>query len=141
VTATEVRVLDASVAVKCLIEETGSEAARRAFGAHAAWIAPDLIHLEVASVAATNVRRGHITPSVGEAMVATLPSLLVETVTAAELSAEAYRLAAEHGFSAYDAAYLALARDRRCTVLTADGRLVSRAQAVGLGALVEALTS
>jgi predicted nucleic acid-binding protein len=126
--------------VKCLIAERDSDAARRAFGAHPRWIAPDLIHLEVASVAATNVRRGVMAPVAGRAMIAALPSLLSEAVNCEELSARAFQLAAEHGFSAYDAAYLALARDRGCAVLTADRKLVTRAGAAGLGDLVEPLT-
>jgi len=136
---TGARVLDASVAVKCLIDETGSEAARRALAAHSHWIAPDLIYLEVASVAVTAVRRGLIEARAGEAIVAALPSLLVETVASEALAPGAYRLAATHGFSAYDAAYLALAHEHDCSVLTADRRLCARAEAAGLRHLAELL--
>jgi predicted nucleic acid-binding protein len=135
-----VRVLDASVAVKCLMVEPDSETARRAVEAEPRWIAPDLIHLEIASVAATNVRRGLMPALVGQAMVAALPSLLSETVACEDLSAGAFQLAADHGFSAYDAPYLALARERGCAVLTADKRLVARAETAGLTNLVEVLT-
>ena len=136
---TGAKVLDASVAVKCLIDETGSEAARRAVAAHTQWIAPDLIYLEVASVAVTAVRRGLIEASVGHEMVAALPSLLIETVAGDALAPSAFRLAAAHSFSAYDAAYLALACEHDCSVLTADRRLCTRAQAAGLHHLVQLL--
>jgi len=136
---TGIRVLDASVVVKCLIDETGSEAARRTVAAHPHWIAPDLIHLEVASVAVTAVRRGLIERSAGEAVMSALRSLVVETVASEALARSAFRLAATHGFSAYDAAYLALARERDCSVLTADRRLCTRAEAAGLRDLVELL--
>ena len=69
----DVGVLDASIAVKCLIEEADSELARAAVAGRADWAAPDLIFLEVASVALKSMRRGWIDRSQAEAMVARLP--------------------------------------------------------------------
>jgi len=134
-----VGVLDASIAVKCLIEEADSELARAAVAAHADWTAPDLIFLEVASVAVKSLRRGLIDRSQAEAMVARLPRLLTETARSDSLAAGALELAADHGFSAYDAAYLALAAARNAQVLTADLKLAERARLAGLEHLVETL--
>ena len=132
-------VLDASIAVKCLLDEDDSAAARRAVQGRADWIAPDLIHLEVASVALKSVRRGLITSGHGAAMTGRVGRLLVEAVPAESLAREAYRLAEAHGFSAYDAAYLALAEARGLSVLTADRKLIARAHGAGLADLVEGL--
>ena len=132
-------VLDASVAVKCFLDEAGSAAARGAVAGRADWIAPDLIFLEVASVALKTMRRGLLQPTQGAAMVGGVSQLLAETVPAAALCEAAFQLAAEHGFSAYDAAYLALARARGATLLTADMKLAERARAAGLGDLVVTL--
>ena len=138
-TLVSVGVLDASVAVKCLLDEDDSAAARRAVRERADWIAPDLIHLEVANVALKSVRRGMITSAHGAAMTARVGRLLVEAVPAGSLASEAFRLAAAHGFSAHDAAYLALGQTRGLSVLTADRKLIARALAAGLAHLVEGL--
>ncbi|MGZ6013019.1 MAG: type II toxin-antitoxin system VapC family toxin [Caulobacteraceae bacterium] len=137
----ELGVLDASVAVKCLLDEAGSEQARPAVAARADWIAPDLIFLEIASVALKSMRRGLIERAQAEAMVSRLARLLAETPSARSLAGAAFALAADHGFSAHDAAYLALAQSRGATVLTADAKLADRAKAAGLGHLVTWLGS
>jgi predicted nucleic acid-binding protein len=139
VTRAKPGILDASVAVKCFLDEDGSAAARRAVAERADWIAPDLIFLEVASVALKTMRRGLLDEAQGARMVAGVGSLLVETVTARELSDAAFQLAADHGFSAYDAAYLVLAERRGGQLLTADLKLVNLAKAAGLGDSVMAL--
>ena len=128
----EAGVLDASVAVKCLLHEVGSDEARQAIARHADWVAPDLILLEVANVALKSVKRGLLTEAQGAAMVAAAPALLAETVAAADLWEEAFALGARHGFSAYDAAYVALAIKTGRLLLTADARLAERARAGGL---------
>jgi predicted nucleic acid-binding protein len=139
VTRASAGVLDASVAVQCLLDGGNSASARSAVQDRADWIAPDLLHLEVASVALKLVRRGLIDAQQGAAMTARANLLLVETVPAAGLASEAFRLGVAHAFSAYDAAYLALAAARGISVLTADRKLAARAQDAGLGHLVEAL--
>ncbi len=140
-TSASAGVLDASVAVKCFLEEAGSADARRAVADRADWIAPDLVFLEVASVALKAIRRGYIEPAQGAAMVAGADDLFAETVPAADLYADAFRLASTHGLSAYDAAYLALAERRGLQVLTADMRLADLADAAGIGHLVARLAA
>jgi predicted nucleic acid-binding protein len=132
-------VLDASVAVKCLLREADSSAALRAVAGRPDWIAPDLIFLEIASVALKTMRRGLIDRSQGEAMVASAGQLLVEAIPAGALREAAFRMAADHGFTAYDAAYLALAQMRGGEVLTADVKFSDRARAAGLSDLVRPL--
>lgn len=138
-TNTDLGVLDASVAVKCLVDEADSDLARAAVAARADWIAPDLIFLEVASVALKSVRRGWLERAQAEAMVSGLPQVLAEVTPSDALAAAAFRLAADHGFSVYDAAYLALADARNTWVLTADLRLAERARSAGLAKLVRTL--
>jgi predicted nucleic acid-binding protein len=137
--ADRTRVLDASVAAKCFIEEEGSDEARRRVLGELEWIAPDLIFLEVASVAMKAVRKNAIGIDGARQAVGALGQLLAETISGRVLCERAFQLAAEHGFSAYDAAYLALAQREGCRLLTADRRLVERAHAVGLGEFVELL--
>ncbi len=132
-------VLDASVAVKCLLIEAGSDAAREAVAARRSWIAPDLILMEIVSVAVKSVRRNLIDRTQGAAMVETVGLLLDETVEAARLKDGAYQLALDHGLSAYDAAYLALAQSEGLAVLTADMKFAAKARDAGMGDLIETL--
>ncbi|MGH7009565.1 MAG: type II toxin-antitoxin system VapC family toxin, partial [Caulobacteraceae bacterium] len=129
-------VLDASVAAKLYFIEAGSEATEAAMAKASFVIAPDLLHLEIANVAAKHVRRRTATPAAAASAVATASTLLDEAVPARDLASRAFTMAAEHGFSAYDGAYLALAETRGLKLLTADVHLARRAGEVGLGDLV-----
>lgn len=132
-------ILDASVIVKCFLIEKDSDIARLAVAERDDWIAPDLLFLEVASVAVKSLRRGLIDRTLADAMVAMSSRLVTTTAPSSALYRDAFRLAADHGFSPYDAAYLALALSRGRSVLTADAKLAERADASGLGGCVRRL--
>jgi predicted nucleic acid-binding protein len=134
-----VRVLDASVVAKCFLLEADSALARTAVATGMPWIAPDLLLLEVASVALKSHRRGLIDRALAERMVADAPRLLHEIVPTRGLADAALRMALATGVSAYDAAYLALAELRTISLVTADTRLVARIEDAGLGHLVQDL--
>lgn len=128
-------VLDASVAAKCFITEDGSAAARRFVISDQRLVAPDLLLLEMASIAAKRARRGDISEDLAVEIVTDARGLVDEIVPAAGLVRQALEFALK-GFSAYDGIYLALAEQRRSAVLTVDSKLLSRAQAHGLAELV-----
>ena len=132
-------IVDASVAAKLNFIEEGLEEAADALHTAGRVIAPDLIYLEMASIAAKNVRRGIASRERAARSITSLNELLDEAIPSSELASRAFELAAEHGFSAYDGAYLALAESRALQVLTADLRLVRLARQVGLGELVRPL--
>ncbi len=124
-------VCDASVAVKCLFDEDGSaealELVRRS-----PLIAPDFILVELASVAATKVKRGEA-PLQRAALALTRASdLFAELTPAIALHEHAFALATLGKISVYDALYLALAEKRGLIVMTADQRLVRAAMGAGL---------
>jgi len=131
-------VIDASVAAKVFITEDGSPAARAFAASGVRLLAPDLIFVELASVAAKRLARGDIPRSLAEAMVAAAPGLPHETAPAAGLADRAFALAADHGVSAYDGLYLALAERRGCDLVTADQRLIAKVAAAGLRIVVRA---
>ena len=133
-------IVDASVAAKLYFTEDLSNEAEAALRLAGQLIAPDLLFIEMASVAAKRVRRGTSPMDVAARAVSLVRDLLDEVVPIAELNQRAFELSAEHGVSAYDGAYLALAEARGLRVLTADFRLVRRAEAHGLSHLIEALT-
>lgn len=120
-------VLDASVAAKSFFEEEGSVAALRLLRSGVSLIAPDLIHVEMASIAAKQVRQRGTPPSTARRAMAGLRAVLRESVPLEDLAEEAFDLAAEHGFSAYDGTYLALARMRGLVVVTADVKFARKA--------------
>jgi predicted nucleic acid-binding protein len=129
-------VLDASVAVKVFITEEGSDEAREFVLSGIRLVAPELILVELAHVAVKRLRRGDIARSLADSMVSSAASLLHELVPTVEVVARAFALAADHGFSAYDALYLALAEARDCDLVTADLRLIARASQESLGVRV-----
>jgi len=125
-------VLDASVAAKSFFGEEGSSAADRLLQSGVRLIAPDLIHVEMASIAAKQVRRRGAPPELARGALAGLRTMLTESVPLTELVDEAFELAVKHGFSAYDGTYLALARERGLVVVTADVKFARKAAEAGL---------
>jgi len=126
-------VVDASVAAKAfLTEEVGSEAAVALIFSGLSLIAPEFVLAELANVAVTKVRRGDIERQIGARMAKSARELFAELACAADLSARAFELAVDHGLSAYDALYVALAEARGCALVTADVRLINRVREAGL---------
>ena len=133
------RVIDASVLVKCLLTEPDSAIARHEAATAARLVAPDLVILEIASIAAKKVRRGDIAHDLGARALAGARDMLDELVPSGPLAGEAFELSVAHGVSTYDGTYLALAMRLGQTVLTADLGLVRRATEAGLGRFIHAL--
>jgi predicted nucleic acid-binding protein len=133
------RVLDASVLGAALFSEVHTDRALAKLVEDFHFIAPDLLFVEMASLASKKVRRGHETRETGERALDAVAQLVSETIAARDYAARAFAFAADHGFSAYDGLYLAIAEGRGAPLLTADQRLVQRARDAGLSALVEPL--
>lgn len=129
-------VIDASVLGAVFFKEPGTGAAAAFLRSDAVLLAPDLLCLEIASIAAKKVWRGEATESAAGEAVKNATQIVPELVANAELSQRAFELAARHRFSAYDAAYLALAESREVRLATLDAKLVRRAEEEGFGDLV-----
>jgi predicted nucleic acid-binding protein len=133
-------VLDASVAADWFFSGPASPAARALMRSGARRIAPDLIFAELASVAIKFTRRRLVSRALAREAVEQLPQLVDEIVPLGDLAGAAFDLAANHGFSAYDAVYLALAQRRGLRLVTADAKLARRAAEVGLADHVHLLS-
>ncbi|KSB89291.1 hypothetical protein AS593_12130 [Caulobacter vibrioides] len=132
-------VLDASVAAKLFFLEAGSEAARVLALSDARLIAPDLLWIEMASIAARRVRTDGLDEALASRAVSALDQIVAAFEPMSGLAERAFTLSSRHGVTAYDATYLALAEQRGTVVVTADARLVAKARTAGLGGHVRLL--
>jgi predicted nucleic acid-binding protein len=129
-------VLDSSITLAWLFEDERTPAADEVLqrvvenGA----VAPSLWRLEVANGLQTAVRRGRIDPAFRDASIADLQALMVavDPETHARAWADTLELAARHGLTLYDAAYLELARRRRLPLATLDRELRAAADVNGV---------
>jgi predicted nucleic acid-binding protein len=119
-------VLDASVVIKIFVDEEGSERARALAISGSRFCAPDFVAVEIASVFLKRFRRGQMLRSYAKAAFDRAISLFDELVPSQRLAARALEIAADHGTSAYDAMYVALAEAGGMRLATADLRLLQR---------------
>jgi predicted nucleic acid-binding protein len=121
-------VLDASAALKLVLEEEGSDRVRELVIGAETLIAPDFLMLEASNVLAIMARRNLITQSDAQASLDALAAAPIRFAPSQPHFAEAYRLAVNLGRSAYDSLYLALALSERGVLVTADRRFAEAVQ-------------
>ena len=118
-------VIDASVAVKWVVEEDGTSEAlmlRR----RARLIAPELLVAECANILWKKVQRDELSNDEAFLAARLLQAADIEFVSSRSLLETATRLAIELDHPVYDCLYLALAVDRDCRFATADERFVRK---------------
>jgi predicted nucleic acid-binding protein len=118
-------VIDASVAVKWVVEEAGTAAAltlRR----RGTLLAPDLLVAECAHILWTKARRGEL--SRDEALLAArlLQGADLQLLPTRALLESATRISLDLDHPAYDCLYIALAEINDCSFVTADERLLRK---------------
>ena len=118
-------VIDASIAIKWVIEEEGTPQAltlRR----KAKLLAPELLVAECANILWKKARRNELSRE--EALLAArlLQTAAIELVPTRSLLAAATRIAIELDHRAYDCLYLALAIENDCRFVTADERVLRK---------------
>lgn len=118
-------VIDASIAIKWVVEEEGTELAL-ALRQQARLMAPDLLVPECANILWKKVKRKELTKD--EALLAArlLQSVEIELAPSRTLMEAATRLAIELDHPAYDCLYFALSVESDCRFVTADERLVNK---------------
>jgi predicted nucleic acid-binding protein len=119
-------VVDASVACKWFVAESGSDPAAALLAGSQMLLAPDLIVPEVCNAAWSKLRRGEIGAEQAAAMVEGLPDLLDELSPSAPLAGRALAIANTLAHPATDCFYLALAELRGAQMVTDDRRLLTR---------------
>jgi predicted nucleic acid-binding protein len=130
-------IIDTSVALKWYVEESDSVLARPLLQLDL--VAPDVILVELANALWKKVRKGQIESSQANEALSHLAGS-VKLVPSPALVDEALNLAVEMLHPVYDCLFVALAREVRAPLITADERLFRRLQAFGLGELVVMLS-
>lgn len=125
-------VIDASVVIKWVVQEEGSEAATRLIDGPTL-SAPDLLIPECTNILWKKVRRKELTTEEAALAASLLARANIELVPMRALMAPALKLSLDLDHPAYDCIYLALAVERGDTFVTADTRLVRILEARGSG--------
>lgn len=123
-------VLDASFAAAFILPDEDVSVVDRAFDgiARGGASVPDLFWHELRNLLLVAEGKGRMPPRMAAVEVQAFRDLTIETRTRRN-DADVLRLAAEHGLSAYDAAYLALAIELRRPLATLDQKLARAAEA------------
>jgi predicted nucleic acid-binding protein len=124
-------VVDASVAIKWVIEEPGSEAAR-ALVLGEPLLAPDFLIIECANVLWTFVRRRLCSRDEGRAALAAIEAVPIQLLPAPIYVSAAQDIALDLSETVYDSLYLAVAFAERAVLVTADRKFAEAARRHGV---------
>lgn len=135
----QVVVLDASVAVRWVVEEEGSDEAAALLERELTWITPRLLLTEVASALRRKVADNALAPAVaGQSLDTLLQAVadgVIRLVDDERIIAQALLLAVSLQHKVPDCVYLALAEREGASIATADDRLARLARSRGVGVL------
>lgn len=118
-------VVDASIAIKWVVEEDGTPLAI-ALRKNARLIAPDLLVAECANILWKKVERGELTSQEADLGARLLERSDIELMPMRGLLHAATRLAVALSHPAYDCVYLSLALARSTRFVTADDRFIHK---------------
>ena len=133
-------VVDASVAVKWLVAEDGSDAARELVAGSDDLYAPRLMASEIANALWSKARLGEIERGEAGAMMESVPEMPVRWSADETVSADAVRLALALDRPVYDCVYLALAHRIGAVLVTADLRFANALVPTEHGGAIVTLT-
>lgn len=132
-TPAERLVIDASVAVKWVVEEEHSEAAARLIDDQIRHLVPPHFWIEVANALWRKASRGELPAGEPALKLAELSAARLDVVDAPLLHERALELALLLDHPVHDAAYVAVALWESARLVTADGPLRDAIDAAGLG--------
>lgn len=118
-------VIDASVAIKWVVEESGTAEAL-AIRQNAQLIGPELLVPECANILWKKVQRRELLKEEAILAARLIQAADVELVSHRSLLSAATEMSIELDHPAYDCFYLALAADRNCRLVTADERFYQK---------------
>jgi predicted nucleic acid-binding protein len=121
-------IVDASVAVKWVVEEPGSDAAAAVLSSGERLIAPDLVLAEIGNAVRKKLSHGIIPREQAVLAARTAERAFDELVPIRLLAASAIELALGLNRPVYDCFYVVLAARERMPLITADDRLRAAAE-------------
>ncbi len=119
-------VVDASVALKWLVDEGDREMARRVLASDDALLAPDFQLVEVANSLWKKVRRQELSAEQAEQGLSVLPTLLDTVLPTPPLINRALAMSVAIDHPVYDCLYLACAEASGSRFVSADKRFMAR---------------
>lgn len=132
-------VVDASVAVKWVVNEPHSEAAAALLGRSTRWLAPRLMLIEAAAALRRKTADGELRPGAAATSLAALLDAVrhgvIRLADDEDLVSSALLLALDLGHKLPDCVYLTLAEREGCSLSTGDRRLARLAQSRNVGVL------
>ena len=134
-------VIDASVAVKWLVEEEGSDVADRLLDGDHELFVPRLLASEVGNALWQKVRSGHMQHNRAGAKAASISEMAVNWMGDESVCPDAVRLSIALDRPVYDCVYLALAHRIGATLVTADARFANALSGTEHGGAVVTLDS
>lgn len=120
------RIVDASVAIKWVVAETGTPEALELLGHRL--LAPSLFQVECANILWKKVKRGEMSAREGGIAIRLLAGFGIELYAVGPDMSRVLELAVALDHPAYNCAYLALAESREVPLVTADLRLIRAVQ-------------
>jgi predicted nucleic acid-binding protein len=136
--ATRAFVVDASISAAWFLPDEATpatEASLRATATHEVWV-PSIWLLEVGNLLLSAQRRKRITPEKRRELAAAAAALRIKVDREPVAITALDELAAQHGLSAYDAAYLELALRRGLPLATQDTALSAAMTKAGIAVAV-----
>ena len=119
-------VVDASVAIKWVIEEEGSDAARALIAQHVL-TAPDFLAIECANVFWAIARGGRLSGEMARGALNAILATPIKLRPTSDYGPAAQAIAFDLDQTAYDSLYLAVAIAERATLVTADKKFAAAA--------------
>lgn len=132
-------VVDASVLIKIVTDEPGSDAAAARVFREDDRIAPDWIRIEIAAGLLKKVRMDGLPIDQAQAGIESVDVFLTGLADTDGLTARALSMSFVLRHALYDCLYLALAEHVGCVLVTADAKFVGKALEHGLAAHIELL--
>ncbi|QND54982.1 type II toxin-antitoxin system VapC family toxin (plasmid) [Phyllobacterium sp. 628] len=119
----ETLIIDASIAIKWVVEEDGTDQALKLRGRYR-FAAPELLVAECANILWKKVQRNELVADEANLGARLLQRADIELIGMRGLMEQATMLAILLGHPAYDCIYIALAQHQKCRFVTADERLL-----------------